>query len=64
MKCTGLKLSAVVFLAVALMHLLRVIFKIQVIVGDYLVPIWLSVFGFFFAFALFLWIVKILKEGK
>jgi hypothetical protein len=58
MKNIALKVSGVVFLVVAILHLLRAIFNVEVIVGSFVAPIWLSIIGFIFALALSLWMFK------
>jgi hypothetical protein len=46
MKDTALKVSGVIFLVVAVAHLLRVILKVDVIIAGYVIPMWWSIFGF------------------
>ncbi len=58
MKNIALKIAGAIFLLAALLHLLRVIFSIEVIVAGFAAPIWLSMFGFIFALALALWMFK------
>ena len=58
MKNIALKVAGAIFLLVALLHLLRVIFSIKMAVAGFTVPIWLSIFGFIFALALALWMFK------
>ena len=58
MKNIALKVAGAIFLVVALLHLLRVIFSIEVIVAGFIAPMWLSMFGFIFALALALWMLK------
>ena len=43
---TYIKLAALLLALVALMHLLRVIFKTEVIVDGTVIPIWVSIVGF------------------
>ena len=62
MKNIALKVMGVIFLLVALLHLLRVIFSVEVIVAGFTAPIWLSMFGFIFALALALWMFKTAKK--
>ncbi|MCX5692157.1 MAG: hypothetical protein NTX47_00485 [Candidatus Omnitrophica bacterium] len=62
MKNIALKVTGAIFLLVALLHLLRVIFSIEVIVAGFTAPIWLSIFGFIFALALALWMFKEAKK--
>jgi hypothetical protein len=57
----ALKAAGVIFLFVAIMHLLRVIFKVDVTVGSFVVPAWLSIFGFAVATLLSLWMFKSAK---
>lgn len=57
-----LKISGIIFLVIALFHLLRVIFKVEVIVNGSVVPIWISAGGCLFTLALSLWIFKSLKK--
>jgi len=61
MKDLALKVAGVIFFIVAVAHLLRVIFNLELIVGSFAVPIWTSVAGFIFALALALWMFKSLK---
>lgn len=62
MKDTALKVCVVIFLAVSLMHLLRVVFKVNVLIGNFAVPLWFSVIGFIGPFLLALWIFSLLKK--
>ena len=45
LKDIGLRLSGIIFGAVAMIHLLRIITVIPVIVADMMVPIWMNVVG-------------------
>jgi uncharacterized membrane protein len=58
MKNIALKVAGTIFLLMALLHLLRVIFNIEVVVAGFTAPIWLSIVGFIFALALALWMFK------
>ncbi|MBU1912342.1 MAG: hypothetical protein KKB22_02250 [Candidatus Omnitrophica bacterium] len=58
MKNIALRVSGAIFLSAALLHLLRVLFNIEVVAAGFIVPIWLSIFGFIFALALALWMFK------
>ena len=58
MKNIALKVAGAIFLLMALLHLLRIIFSIEVVVAGFTAPIWLSIFGFIFALALALWMFK------
>jgi len=54
-----LKTVGVIFLLVSFLHLLRLIFRIKVIVGKFTVPVWFSAVGFIIALLLSFWIFKI-----
>jgi hypothetical protein len=64
MKDTALKVSGVIFLLMAIMHLLRVILKIEVIIAGIVVPIWASAFGFVVLLLLALWMFRSVKAQK
>lgn len=59
MKDMVLKLCAMIFLLVALMHLLRLILKIKVVIGSTPVPLWMSAAGFVVSFLLSIWIFSL-----
>lgn len=61
MKDTALLAAAIIFLIVSLMHLARLIFKIDIKVNRFTLPMGLSVFGFLFALALGLWMLAAMK---
>ncbi len=61
MKDTALRVAGVIFLAVSIVHLLRVILKFEVIIAGYALPIWVSTLGFIFPLFLSLWMFKISK---
>ena len=48
-KNTFPKLAAAIFLIVAVAHALRLIFKWEVVIADWHVPMWLSGFAFVIA---------------
>ncbi len=52
MERIALTVAAVVFLVVAIMHLLRVAFKVKVTFGNFQAPLWLSLIGCIFALSL------------
>ncbi|MCX5713381.1 MAG: hypothetical protein NT033_00900 [Candidatus Omnitrophica bacterium] len=62
MKNVALKVSAIIFLLVSLAHLLRLALKINIMVGQSSVPMWLSIFGFLGPLFLALWIFGLLKK--
>ncbi len=64
MKDLALKISGVIFLLVSIMHLLRFIFKVEVIIGCWYIPLWFSIIGFIGPMFLSLWIFKLLALRK
>ena len=64
MKDTALKVSGVIFLLVAIIHLLRVILKVEVTIGGMVLPMGASIFGFIIPLLLALWMFKSLKVTK
>jgi len=61
-KNLALKVSGVIFLVVAIMHLLRLLFKVQVSVGGTQVWMSASFFGCLAAFLLALWMLAASKK--
>ena len=57
----ALKVSGLVFLFVAIMHLLRVVLKVELVVAGVPVPLWASLGGFIVSFTLSLWMFKSVK---
>lgn len=57
----ALKAAGVIFLLVSFLHLMRLIFKIEVIVAGFVLPLWLSFIGFAIAILLFVWMFKAVK---
>lgn len=57
-KKTALNVAGVVFFLVGVLHLLRLIFKLEVIIANFTVPSWVSIVGFLVAFSLSLWMFK------
>jgi len=41
-----LKLVAIIFAIAALLHLLRIIFSVNLVINDYKMPMWVSIIGF------------------
>ncbi len=64
MKDTALKVAGIIFFLVAIVHLLRVILKFEVIIAGYVLPIWFSILGFIFPLLLSLWMFKSLKASR
>lgn len=42
-KNAALLLSGIIFVIIALMHLIRLIYSVEIIVGNYAMPMWASV---------------------
>lgn len=57
----ALKVAGVVFFLVSLLHLFRLIFKIEVTMGGFVIPLSLSFVGFAVAFLLSVWMFKAIK---
>ncbi len=58
MPKTALKVAGVVFLLVALLHLSRLAFKFNLVVGESVVPVWVNAIGFAIAAGLSFWMFK------
>jgi hypothetical protein len=61
MKDIALKTAGVIFLLVSILHLLRIILKVEVIVGGLTLPLWTSIAGFLLGILLALWFFSALK---
>ena len=61
MKNTALKTAGIIFFLISILHLLRVIFKVEVIVGGTLIASWVSLVGFVVALLLSVWMFKSAK---
>ena len=57
-KKKALNAAGVVFFLVAILHLVRLVFRWTVTIGDFTVPIWWSAGLAAIAFALALWMFK------
>ncbi len=57
----ALKVAGVIFLLVSIMHLLRLIFRVSLVVAGFTVPLWFSVLGVIFPLLLSLWMFKSVK---
>jgi len=58
----ALQIAAVVFLVVCLGHVLRLIFRIKVTIGNFVVPLWFSLVGILVSLSLSLWMISITKN--
>jgi hypothetical protein len=61
MEKTALLTAGIIFLIVSILHLLRALSRIEVKIGNYIMPIWLSVLGFVFPLLLSLWMFNLVK---
>ncbi len=61
----GLRLAGTIFGLVAILHLLRVVTNIPVIIGDWLMPVWVNLLGLIVtaAFSFWLFLVSSRMEG-
>ncbi len=64
MKNTALKVAGIIFLLVAIIHLLRLILKLEVIIAGHVVPMWFSIGWFILTLALSLWMFKISSANR
>lgn len=61
MEKTALLIAGIIFLTVSILHLLRAFSNIEVKIGNYILPRWLSLLGFIFPFLLSLWMFYLVK---
>ena len=61
MEGLALKIAAIIFLLVAILHLARLIFKVKITVGNFIVPLRFSILGFIIPLLLSIWLFKSLK---
>lgn len=61
----GLRLAGTIFGLVAILHLLRVVTNIPVIIGDWLMPVWVNLLELIVtaAFSFWLFLVSSRMEG-
>ena len=59
-----LRISGAIFLLVAIAHLVRLLFKVELTVGGYTIPLWVSAVGFSVLATLSFAIFKALSELK
>ncbi len=64
MKDTALKVAGAIFFIVAMVHLLRIILKSEVVIAGSVVPVWTSIFGFIIPLLLSVWMFKSIKASK
>ena len=61
MEKTALLTAGIIFLIVSILHLLRLLFRTEVKIGKYIIPIWFSVLGFVIPLLLSLWMFNLVK---
>lgn len=63
MQKTALKVSGTIFLVIAILHLLRLVFKVSFTIGACSIPMWVSVIACIVPLLLALWMFKTAKQG-
>lgn len=58
MKETALIVAGTIFLIVSILHLARLIFRLEAKIGKFVVPLWISIFGFIIPLLLSLWMFR------
>ena len=61
-KDFGLKVAGVIFGLIALLHLVRVLMRIEAVFAGTVIPLWVSTAGFVVAGALSLWFLLLAKK--
>lgn len=51
-KNLALMIAGVIFGFISIMHLLRSIYSVQIVIANYVIPMWVSWFGFIIALIL------------
>lgn len=62
MEKMALVTAGIIFLIISILHLLRVLFKIEVRIGNHITPVWFSLLGFLFPLLLSLWMFNLVKS--
>jgi hypothetical protein len=57
----ALQVAAAIFFVVCAGHLLRLVFRLKVTIGNFVVPLWLSFVGMMFSGLLVLWMISLIK---
>ena len=57
-KNTALMIAGIIFGVVSIVHLLRSLFAVDIIIGGYIIPMWVSWVGFVVAFTLSVFMFK------
>jgi hypothetical protein len=61
MKEAALIIAGIIFLTVSLLHLCRLIFKVEIRIGKFLAPLWLSASGFIATLLLAIWMFRVAR---
>jgi hypothetical protein len=61
MEKTALLISGIIFFIVSILHLTRYLLKLEVKVGNFIAPLWLSLAGFVLPFSFSLWIFSLIR---
>jgi hypothetical protein len=61
MKDLALLIAGAIFILVSLLHLCRLIFKLEVKMGRFTMPQWVSIFGFAAPMLFALWLFSLLR---
>ena len=57
-----LQISGTLFGLIALGHLLRLVYRVPAELGQWIVPLWVSVVGLFLPAALALWAFRLMRQ--
>ncbi len=58
MKNAALYVAGIIFLLIAVLHLVRLFYKIEVVAGGFVLPLWFSVAGLLLATLLSYWMFR------
>ena len=61
-KNIALKVAATIFLIIAVLHLARLVLRLQVTVAHVMVPLMASILGFIIPLGLAIWLFKVAKR--
>jgi hypothetical protein len=56
---SALIVAGITFAIVALMHVLRLFYRTEVIIGGKVIPMWLSIIGFIIPLGLSIWMIMV-----
>jgi len=58
----AVRVAGIIFLLIAILHFLRFVLKMEVVMGGFVVPQWVSIAGFLLALLLSWWMFHFSKE--